>query len=292
MKKFSYDIYNRAPEVRRRFESFFNDELLQFSPPLFPVKCQEVERADRRELRHVNFSDYCIQYLVSGCFRVSWEGETKIMSPGDVLIEPSGSGLSMGNIEGYASRRLIVIFKGTLLHTLAARLGLDRPAVITPPEPEDFRRIILEIKETMSGECRRQLPELMGKSMELLALAAEVQGTLRQWLPDKAAWGLNFIQLHLADDLTAKDAAAFIGMPLASANRMFKKHFGTTVNGVIQKERMRLAAELLSSTGLMIKEIADRCGFKSEKYFSDAFRREWGCAPSFFRDTHFSSGTQ
>ena len=285
MNKFSYDIYNKAPEVRRRYESFFNDELLQFAPPLFPVVCQEVERADRRELRHVNFSDYCIQYLVSGNFRVSWEGETKIMSAGDVLIEPSGSGLSMGNIEGHSSCRVIIIFKGTLLHALAARLGLDRPAVITPPEPEVFRRVMMDIKELMSGKWEKRLPELAGKSMELLSLAAEVQGTLNRWLPDKAAWGLNFIQLHLADDLTADDAAAFIGMPLASANRMFKKYFGTTVNGVIQRERMRLAAELLRDTGLMIKEIAGRCGYKSEKYFSDAFRREWGCAPTFFRDT-------
>ena len=79
MKKFSYDIYNQAPEVRRRYESFFKDDLLQFTPPLFPVKCQEVERADRRELRHVNFSDYCIQYLISGSFRVSWDGKTTIL---------------------------------------------------------------------------------------------------------------------------------------------------------------------------------------------------------------------
>ena len=284
MKKFSYDIYNQAPEVRRRYESFFKDDLLQFTPPLFPVKCQEVERADRRELRHVNFSDYCIQYLISGSFRVSWDGKTTIMSPGNVLIEPSGSGLSMGNLEGRSNRRLIIIFKGTMLHTLAARLGLDQPAVLTPPEPALFHKLMLDIKELVSGECGKHLPELMGKSMELFSLAAEVQGTLRQWLPDKIAWGLNFIQAHLADDISAADTVAFIGMPLAVGNRMFKKYFGMTVNGMILKEKMRLAAELLQNTGLMVKEVASKCGYKSEKYFSDAFRREWGCSPTFFRE--------
>ena len=288
MKKISYDIFNQAPEIRRRYESFFKDDLLQFTPPLFPISCKEVERADRKEIRHVNFSDYCIQYLISGTFWVSWEGKKKIMSPGDILIEPSGSGLSMGNLEGRAGRRIFIIFKGSLLHALAARLGLDRPAVIRPAEPEIFYRLMLEIKNLMAGECQQHLPELAGKSMELFSRAAEEQGTFRQWLPDKVAWGLNFIQIHLGDNISGADVASFIGLPLAVANRTFKKYFGTTINGVLLRERMQLAVELLQDTGMMIKEIAGRCGFRNEKYFSDAFRKKWGCSPTFFRDN--SSG--
>lgn len=282
-KQLSYDIHSAAPLIFRKAEKVFRDDLLQFAPPVIPMNFKEEERADYRQLTHVNFPDLSLQLLLAGRFRISWDGGELIMNPGDLLIEPIGSSLTIGNVPGCSSHRLIVSFKGTMLYPLASALGLDSTTVVSLKNPERIKKQMLLIRDILSGECHPLLPELMGAGVTLMGMAAEAKKTLERWLPDKTACAYSFLLCHLEEEISAADVSGHTGCELPVLNREFKKYFGLTIAGLIREERLRRAEKLLLSTDHPVKEIARQCGFRNGKYFSDAFKKVHALSPKDFR---------
>lgn len=62
--------------------------------------------------------------------------------------------------------------------------------------------------------------------------------------------------------------------------RAFKTHFGMSPVQYLIKLRMNKALDMLTDGELSVKEIALRCGFEDEKYFSRAFKERYGYPPS------------
>lgn len=66
-------------------------------------------------------------------------------------------------------------------------------------------------------------------------------------------------------------------------SRLFRKHAGTTAERYLKKLRLNQAVRLLQHSGLSVKEIAIRVGFKDPFHFSKAFKSVHGDSPSRFR---------
>jgi transcriptional regulator GlxA family with amidase domain len=64
---------------------------------------------------------------------------------------------------------------------------------------------------------------------------------------------------------------------------MFAHHTGLSPHQYRLQVRLGRARTLLSETALSVKEVAFRCGFESEHYFSRLFRRKTGVAPGRWR---------
>lgn len=54
---------------------------------------------------------------------------------------------------------------------------------------------------------------------------------------------------------------------------------------LIRKARLRYAAKLLTHTRLLVKQVAERAGYRSEKHFTDAFRAVFDATPTDYRRT-------
>lgn len=54
---------------------------------------------------------------------------------------------------------------------------------------------------------------------------------------------------------------------------------------LIRKARIRYAAKLLTHTRLLVKQVAERAGYRSEKHFTDAFRSAFDATPTDYRRT-------
>ena len=80
--------------------------------------------------------------------------------------------------------------------------------------------------------------------------------------------------VHYADELRVPQAA--LSKALAQAT-------GHTTKELITDRRMLEAARLLRFTALTVGEIAYRAGYSDQLYFSRAFRRHYGTAPSAYR---------
>jgi AraC-like DNA-binding protein len=50
------------------------------------------------------------------------------------------------------------------------------------------------------------------------------------------------------------------------------------------RERLTLARQLLETTPMPVKEIADRLRYADQYYFSNAFKKETGLSPTAFRE--------
>ena len=66
-----------------------------------------------------------------------------------------------------------------------------------------------------------------------------------------------------------------------SAN--MKKYAGDTFINLLIKKRMEVARELLTTTGLKILEVARRCGYSDQHYFSYCFKKYYGMSPAQLR---------
>ncbi|MEG1886852.1 MAG: PocR ligand-binding domain-containing protein [Oscillospiraceae bacterium] len=63
----------------------------------------------------------------------------------------------------------------------------------------------------------------------------------------------------------------------------FKNKYGKTVNIYLTEVRIDAAKKMLARTQMSIKEVAVKCGFSDQNYFSKVFSKTCGTTPSDFR---------
>lgn len=78
--------------------------------------------------------------------------------------------------------------------------------------------------------------------------------------------------------------AEFMGMSRSGFQHLYKKTFGVSVMTDIINGRMKCAKELLISTEISIKEIAQRCGYTDEYGFMKRFKLYYGITPTQMRE--------
>jgi AraC family transcriptional activator of pobA len=75
-----------------------------------------------------------------------------------------------------------------------------------------------------------------------------------------------------------------LGVPQAALSRALAAVTGRTTKELITDRRMLEAARLLRFSDLTVGEIAFRAGYDDQLYFSRAFKRQFGEAPTAYRD--------
>lgn len=91
------------------------------------------------------------------------------------------------------------------------------------------------------------------------------------------------IRQDVETNLTMQQLAEELGVSYSNFRKLFKEYTGMSPAMFQQDLRLQRAKELLSTTGLSIKEIAYRLCFDSPDYFSSKFRVKTGCKPSEYR---------
>ena len=92
-----------------------------------------------------------------------------------------------------------------------------------------------------------------------------------------------YIQQNYQRQLTVDEVAGFCRLNRNYFSRRFKEVVGCSPQEFIIRTRLTSAAELLRSTGLPIKTVADRCGYPNQLHFSQAFHKYYGLSPREWR---------
>ena len=79
------------------------------------------------------------------------------------------------------------------------------------------------------------------------------------------------------------DMARQMGMSYSGFQHLYKRIFGVSVMTDLTKSRFDLAAKLLLTTNLSVKDIAHKCGYISEYSFMRKFKEIYGKTPSEYR---------
>ncbi len=90
---------------------------------------------------------------------------------------------------------------------------------------------------------------------------------------------LRMMDENLSGALRVEDIARQTNYSRAYIFREFKRATGKSIIAYYNERRIRRAAELLCTTALSVREIAEQLGFDTPNYFSKSFKRIMGVTP-------------
>ena len=124
------------------------------------------------------------------------------------------------------------------------------------------------------AEMRAWLLELLQTSVELV---------LRN-RTDKAKGVAEEIKRHIEEnycnfDFKINDIAQSLHISYGHLCYIFKRETGKTINGYLSEFRLEKAKEMLDDGYTYILDIAEKCGYSDQGYFSKCFKKAYGVAP-------------
>ena len=99
------------------------------------------------------------------------------------------------------------------------------------------------------------------------------------------------VEAEYGSDLSLDDIARRVASSRRQLQRSYAEIGKTTFREHLTAVRMERAAELLTTRGLTVREVAQRVGYRQPAQFAKAFRRHHGASPSSYRvGTRFEGG--
>lgn len=165
------------------------------------------------------------------------------------------------------------------------------PAVVTPSEPEEFRRLFEGLVRHFVNPAPGASLHLRALSLELVArLAEEARTPGSSALPPGSSVRLRKLALFLRRNygrrLVLNDLAREAGLSPTYLHSLFTGALGVTPREYLTRVRLARARELLVATNGTAAEVALACGIDNVPYFFTLFRRQTGQTPGEFRKSH------
>jgi transcriptional regulator GlxA family with amidase domain len=91
------------------------------------------------------------------------------------------------------------------------------------------------------------------------------------------------VETEYASDLSLDDIARRVASSRRQLQRSYAEIGRTTFRDHLTAVRMERAAEMLSTRGLTVREVAHRVGYRQPAQFAKAFRRHHEVSPSTYR---------
>jgi two-component system response regulator YesN len=101
-----------------------------------------------------------------------------------------------------------------------------------------------------------------------------------------------WILSDLARPYAVEEAAERAGMSPSHFAHIFKKETGSSFIDFVNNSRMEHARELLLTTDLLVRQVADAVGMESLNHFGIVFRRRFGMAPNELRARRPEAGSR
>ena len=94
----------------------------------------------------------------------------------------------------------------------------------------------------------------------------------------------DYVAKHYGErSLSVQSIAADLSISASYLSKLVKRHLDQSVVDYLVDYRMERAKELLSTSDLMMYEIAEATGYPDAQYFSTVFKRQIGLTPTEFR---------
>ena len=94
---------------------------------------------------------------------------------------------------------------------------------------------------------------------------------------------LTFIEFNIEKQFTIEWLSREYSTNRTTLMAEFKRVTGKTINEFVLDKRIDLSKQILAFTNISIEELAEKCGFSSQSYFTRAFKKKTGLSPMQFR---------
>jgi AraC-like DNA-binding protein len=164
------------------------------------------------------------------------------------------------------------------------------------PRPDENGAIPLFEAALIEADARKPGYEIELRSLILRILVAcaraigpgeEARGEEEdgEGLEGRMARITSFIEDNIHLRLSPADIAAHMNLGEKQVGRIVARHKGYSTQKFITRTKLKRAKQLLTSTDMTIKEIAEELGFSNEYYFNSVFRLHEGYPPGVFRES-------
>lgn len=278
MIAFPYEIFSQTPDFPVHLQYGFHDQELYLHA-------------------HADFSELVI--VLNGSASHIVGGESYHISKGDVFV------VGQNTEHGYENTQKLTICNIMFRQEAFSRSwdirqlsGFQALFVLEPHYSQKYHFLSrLKLNQTSFAETETLITEIMTEyqnqktgwrdivSSGFLKLCVSLSRLYENSSqPDnvflKLADAAAYLEHHFCEQISLSELAALSGYSERQFFRLFRSVFQTTPNLYIFHLRMKKAEYLLQNTSLSIGEIAFRCGYDDQNYFSRAFRKSIGMTPS------------
>ncbi len=220
---------------------------------------------------------------------ISFDDSTFQLKPNSLFYMPHGYPHEYHTLcDGWES--WWVCFDGAEVHSLLARLGIDKPQVYCADDISRLLRILRRAYQTM--EADRMYGNYYA-SAALYEFIIELHKCTQGMISSVDA--ITHSGISHAVDVINSDFAKKISMEMLceASNlseshlcRLFKKHLGMRPMEYLNRRRIEEARKLLELSYLSMESVSEQVGIDSVSYFGKLFRRYEGMSPSEYRQLH------
>jgi AraC-like DNA-binding protein len=172
------------------------------------------------------------------------------------------------------------LLKGLLLELVVT---ISRAAIESGASPTDVLGINFRLlTELAAVEDDEQLAAWLRRSLEHLIGSIERQArvTPQERAVERA---LQFVRANLQRDITREEAARRAGVSPSHLSHLLRERTGRSFTDLLREARLDQACALLEDPEITLADIAGRCGFCDQSYFTRVFRAGKGMTPGQFR---------
>lgn len=164
-------------------------------------------------------------------------------------------------------------FQQMLYHALQTK-GIQAHQLFSDP---DSLELAADAVRSVTG-FRKWMRHAVGKSMDYVQSIEQSRSVVERVM--------DFIKLHIAEDLSREDIANHVFLNPDYLTRIFKKETGMAVSDYLFQERLKLAQDLLAKTDMPISAIASHIGYANFSHFSRMFKKHTLLNPNEYRQLH------
>lgn len=159
----------------------------------------------------------------------------------------------------------------------------------------EFKHEILFYLKTLISEMNRQeeqYEEICQNLLEVLIInmirrtKANLVVAPSQKIIKECHFIEQYINKHYHEDITLELLSEKAYMNKFYLVHAFKQYKGISPINYLIRLRIQQAKELLETTNYSIASISDSCGFSSQSYFSQVFKKSCGMTPNAYRKNH------
>ncbi|MBQ8894444.1 MAG: HAD-IA family hydrolase [Clostridia bacterium] len=252
---------------------------------LVTVSCGHIYTFQGREInRPTGRPDYLLLYIHRGSVCFFLHGREVQARSGDFILYAPGEEqhhIYTSNRSGEFYYLHFTTEQPQDLETLGMTSSVLYHSTPSAETADTFEQIIRELQTRREGY--RTACRLLARFL-FLCVHRQLKGaeTTRE-APELIAV-IQYIRRHYMENTSLEEYAEMCRMSKYHFSRLFKKQTGMSPMEYRASVRMEHAKELLTSTRLSIKKIAELAGYSSQEYFSDAFKKQNGCSPSRYRE--------
>ncbi len=198
------------------------------------------------------------------------------LCPGDLCIIRPDKIISLRTGPSGIFRKKCVLLEGNLDNYICKDLQIIN--VIRAKNPQWLKNIYVEIKQFILAQEEFVQDELDIQAYTLLVKLNRLAMPPQYPLPLCRA--LNLIGANLRFKYTLNSLSLECKVSVSTLSTLFQRHLNISPINYIINRRLEYASQLLKISNMPLKEIAERCGYKSESFLSRSFKKKFGVTPA------------